>query len=273
MAEHASTQCAQPQPEWGEPKSGEPKSGEAPPVASSSAQSESGEPKLPEAPPAAPTSTRGASARGRPWTRWVRVGALVLGFASLFWVRSIVDTRDKTVGARRAELGVIELRHGEGPTGVKGWVATFNIDRPVTRVWRILSDCQNFPKILKGVASCRLLRQEGRVKYHRMELTHPENAYMETRTEYDLLRHSTAWRMTRGSFRAAEGGIRLRPHPEHRGWTQVTYAYYLNISVLLPESFEVPRVHRSVRRMAEEIQSYFSEPHPAGGSPGVGKPR
>lgn len=197
-----------------------------------------------------------------PWPRRARLGAFALGFASLFLVRSIVDTGAKKVRASRAELGVIELVHGTGPSGVKGWVATFTIDQPVSSVWAVLSDCQNFPKVLKGVAGCMLVRTEGTVKHHKMVLTHPKDAYMVTRTEYDAKAHRTRWRMTEGSFRAAEGGITLEPHPKHRGWTRVTYAYYLNISAVLPESFEIPRVQRSVRRMAQEIQAFFTGPVP-----------
>lgn len=73
--------------------------------------------------------------------------------------------------------------------------------------------------------------------------------------------------MTQGSFRAAEGGITLEKHPRHAGWTRVTYAYYLNISAILPESFEVPRVRRSVKRMAREIQTYFTGAPPARRAP------
>jgi YD repeat-containing protein len=185
-------------------------------------------------------------------------------------VRSIVDTSARQERASRAELGVIELVHGKGPSGVKGWVATFSIDQPLPKVWKVLSDCRNFPKVLKGVASCKLLSEEGEVKHHHMVLTHPDKAYMETRTEYDQARRRTSWRMTRGSFRAAEGGISLETHPRHKGWTRVTYAYYLNISAVLPESFEVPRVRRSVRRMAQEIQTYFTD-SPA--RPGAKAPR
>ena len=196
----------------------------------------------------------------RPWRRRIQLVGLALGFASLFLVRSIVDRGAQRVRATRAELGVIELVHGQGPGGVKGWVATFDVDQPVARVWKVLSDCESFPKVLRGVTSCRLLHREGNVKHHHMVLTHPEDSYMETRTEYDEARHRTRWRMEKGSFRAAEGGITLEKHPKHRGWTRVTYAYYLNISAVLPESFEVPRVRRSVRRMAQEIQTYFTGP-------------
>jgi uncharacterized membrane protein len=202
--------------------------------------------------PATPSPSR--------WPRRARIAAWLLAYASLFGVASIVDTADRKVRASRAELGVIELRHGSGPSGVKGWVATFNIDLPVDQVWVVLRDCRNFPKVLKGVAGCTLLKDEGLVKYHHMTLTHPDNAYMDTRTEYDESQHRTRWRMTQGSFRAAEGGIDLAPHPRHRGWTRVRYAYYLSISALLPESFEIPRIQRSVTRMAREIQDYFTAP-------------
>jgi hypothetical protein len=127
----------------------------------------------------------------------------------------------------------------------------------------VLRECESLPKVLKGVAACKLLEAGRGWKLHRMDLTHPEKAFMKTRTEYDEANHRTRWKMVDGSFQAAEGGIELKPHPKYPGWTRVAYAYHLSISPLLPESFEIPRIRRSVRRMAREIQRYFSgEPPP-----------
>ncbi len=193
------------------------------------------------------------------WKTWTLRGVLLLGYASLFLVSTTVSTKTKTVRAERPDLGVIKLVFGKGPSGVKGWIAHFNLDVPVDKAWAVLGNCENLPKVLKGVASCKLLSREGNVKVHRMTLTHPENAYMKTRTVYDVAHHRTRWKMVDGSFVAAEGGISLAPHPKYAGWTRVEYAYFLNISKMLPVSFEVPRVRRSVRRMAREIQRYFSD--------------
>jgi carbon monoxide dehydrogenase subunit G len=208
------------------------------------------------------TPTAGASGAAPPaWQRWLRRVALILGFGSLLFVVDIVSREDKVVRAQRPDLGVIKLTFGKGPSGVKGWTAHFNLDVSVSRAWQVLRSCENLPKVLKGVASCKLLEQErdGMVKIHRMVLTHPEGAYMRTRTVYDPVSHRTRWKMVQGSFQAAEGGIELKAHPELNGWTRVRYAYFLAISSVLPESFEVPRVRRSVRRMAREIQRYFSD--------------
>ena len=191
------------------------------------------------------------------WQRWAVRAALALGYASLFLVTTTYRARTVEVKASRPQLGVIRLEPGTSPGGVEGWVAHFALDVSRAQAWRILGRCEEFPKVLKGVASCELLADHGREKDHRMNLLSPPKAFMKTRTTYDPEHFRSTWRMTEGSFAAAEGFVRLDPFPGQPGWCKVQYGYYLSISKLLPKSFEQPRTQRAVRRMAREIQDYF----------------
>jgi YD repeat-containing protein len=196
------------------------------------------------------------SFRPRGW-RWASRAGLVLGYASLLLVTTTYQARTVEVRASRPQLGVIRLEPGTSPGGVQGWVAHFSLDVSRAQAWRILGRCEAFPKVLKGVESCELLADRGREKDHRMNLLSPPNAFMRTRTTYDPASFRSEWRMTEGSFDAAEGFVRLDPFPGQPGWCKVQYGYYLSISKLLPRSFEQPRTQRAVRRMAREIQDYF----------------
>ncbi len=185
---------------------------------------------------------------------------VVGGFFGYHWVVGMLySPKTKTVKATRPELGVIKLVPGTSPDGVPGWIATFHLDVSMDHAWNSLSKCSELAKALKGVASCTLLEKGDGWEINKMVLTHPEGAFMKTKTWYDKKRRYSHWKMVDGSFQAAAGYVQLRNLPGHSDWCQVDYAYFLKISPLLPKNFERPRVRRSVRHMAREIQRYFTK--------------
>jgi len=212
------------------------------------------------------SNTRGA---GHPWKKGLKWGGLsvvgvvvvvVGGFFVYHWVAGMVyEPKTKTVKATRPELGVVELVPGVSPGGVPGWVAKFRLDVSMEFAWNSLSKCSELAKALKGVASCTLIRKGDGWEINNMVLTHPDGAFMKTKTWYDKKHLRSHWKMVDGSFQAAAGFVRLYALPGHPGWCQVEYGYFLKISPMLPRNFERPRVRRSVRHMAHEIQRYFTK--------------
>lgn len=191
--------------------------------------------------------------------RWLGRIALLLGYLSLGLSLSTYRARNVTVRSKRPELGTIVMKDRRSPSGgIRGWEARFLVDVSVRVAWLVLSDCRNYPAVLHGVATCRLVRSESpTVKVYRMTFTHPEGAWMQSRYVLHPDRYRTSWMQTDGSFQGAEGYIHLKPAKQNPAWTEVTYGYFLAISPLLTEEFEHPRTGRSVRHMANEIQGYF----------------
>lgn len=212
------------------------------------------------------SNTRGAGhtwKKGLKWGGLSVVGLIVVvvgGFFVYHWVAGLLyEPKTKTVKATRPELGVVKLVPGVSPGGVPGWVAKFHLDVSMEHAWSSLSKCSELAKALKGVASCTLIEKGDGWELNKMVLTHPEGAYMKTKTYYDKKRLRSHWKMVDGSFQAAAGFVRLQRLPGHPGWCQVEYGYFLKISPMLPRNFERPRVRRSVRHMAHEIQHYFTK--------------
>ncbi len=213
----------------------------------------------------------------RSWKRtlkWIGLGmtALLLlsvgGFFGYHWIAGLLyEPETKTVKAVRPELGVVKLSPGSSPGGVPGWVARFHLDVPRKRAWNALSNCGELAKALKGVASCTLVQKGNGWEINKMVLTHPAGAYMKTKTWYDKANMRSHWKMVEGSFQAAAGFVRLLDLPGHPSWCRVEYGYFLKISPILPKNFERPRVRRALRRMAHEIQRYFSKSSGARSSP------
>jgi hypothetical protein len=197
--------------------------------------------------------------------KWVGigVGGIVLLFGAWRAYDAISDLlyepKPKTVKAARPELGVVKLDPGTSTDGIPGWVAKFHLDVSVDHAWTSLSKCSKMAKALKGVASCTLLKKGDGWELNKMALTHPDGAYMTTKTWYDHKRKHSHWKMVDGSFQAAAGYVRLRELPGHPGWSQVEYGYFLKISIVLSKKFERPRVKRALRRMVHEIQRYFTK--------------
>jgi hypothetical protein len=210
-------------------------------------------------------STKGIGLTRKKGLKWGGLSVLGLvvvvvgGFFVYHWVAGLVyEPKTRTVKATRPELGVVKLVPGTSPGGVPGWVAKFHLDVSADYAWSSLSRCSELAKALKGVASCTLLEKGDGWELNKMVLTHPEGAYMRTKTWYDNKRKRSHWKMVDGSFQAAAGFVRLKELPGHPGWCQVDYGYFLKISPMLPRNFERPRVQRAVRRMAHEIQQYFT---------------
>jgi len=202
------------------------------------------------------------------WKRVLKWGGIGLGvivvlFGGWRLYDAITDLyykpKPKTVNAARTELGVVKLVDGTSEDGIPGWVARFHLDVSVDDAWNALSNCSELAKALKGVASCTLLKKGDGWELNKMVLTHPEGAYMTTKTWYDKARKRSHWKMVEGSFQAAAGFVRLHKLPGHPGWCQVEYGYFLKISIMLSKKFERPRVRRALRRMAHEIQLYFTK--------------
>ncbi len=201
--------------------------------------------------------------KGLKWGGLSVVGLVVVvvgGFFVYHWVAGLLYTpKTKTVKATRPELGVVKLVPGTSPDGVPGWIARFHLDVSMDHAWSSLSKCSELAKALKGVASCTLVKKGDGWEVNKMVLTHPEGAYMKNKTWYDRKRMRSRWKMVDGSFQAAAGFVQLHKLPGHPGWCQVDYGYFLKISPMLPRNFERPRVRRSVRHMAHEIQRYFTK--------------
>jgi hypothetical protein len=193
---------------------------------------------------------------------WARRVALALGYLSLFAVVSTYRAQSHTVRSPRPKLGVIRIVPERSPGGIDGWVAHFEVDVSVEKAWSVLGRCEEWPRVLKGMASCEALEGGADHRMYQLRFRVPKHAHMKARMVLDPKRHRLEWRMVEGSFQAAEGFIRLAPRSDRRDWSRVTYGYFLKISPLLPKTFEVPRVGRSLRRMAFEIQEYFMGPTP-----------
>lgn len=206
---------------------------------------------------------------GRNWKRGLKwgglsvVGLLVVvvgGFFGYHWVAGLLyKPKTKTVKAARPELGVVKLVPGTSPDGIPGWVAKFHLDVSMEKAWSSLSKCSELAKAIKGVAHCTLIEKGDGWELNKMVLTHPEGAYMKNKTWYDKKNKRSRWKMVDGSFQAAAGFVRLYKLAGHPGWCRVEYGYFLKISPMLPKNFERPRVRRSVRKMAHQIQHYFTK--------------
>ncbi len=203
----------------------------------------------------------------RPWwktaLKWagIVVGGLVVLYGGWRVYDLITDYKptSKTVKAVRPELGQVKLDPQVSKSGIPGWVARFHLDVSADHAWKSLNSCSNLAKAIKGISHCIQLKKGDNWELSKMILTHPDGAYMKTKTHYDSKRMRSHWKMVDGSFQAAEGFVRLQPLPGHPGWCQVEYGYFLKISIMLTKKFERPRVRRSVRRMAHEIQRYFTK--------------
>jgi hypothetical protein len=211
------------------------------------------------------SATDAAKPRWSKGLKWgvVSVAGLILcvvgGFFLYHWIAGLLYVpKTRTVQAARPELGVVKLDPGTSEDGIPGWVARFHLDVSPDHAWRSLGKCSELAKALKGVASCTLIEKGDGWELNKMVLTHPEGAYMNTKTWYDKKRWRSHWKMVDGSFQAAAGYVELKRLRGHPGWCQVAYGYFLKISPMLPKNFERPRVQRAVRRMAHEIQQYFT---------------
>lgn len=201
--------------------------------------------------------------KGLKWGGLSVLGLVVVVLGGFYGYHFVADLlykpKTKTVKAARPELGVVRLVPGTSPDGVPGWVARFHLDVSMEHAWNALSSCKELAKALKGVDHCELLKKGDGWELNKMVLTHPEGAFMKTKTYYDKKQRYSHWKMVDGSFQAAAGYVRLHALPGNPGWCQVEYAYFLKISPMLPKNFERPRVRRSVRHMAHEIQRYFTK--------------
>jgi uncharacterized membrane protein len=147
------------------------------------------------------------------------------------------------------------------PDGISGLRASFTIAAPRERIWAVLLDYANFPKIFPDIRDMRVLTQD----QEGAQVEYWVNAVVST-YHYVLYRHyedpgrRLTWTRASGDLKRIEGSWEIRdtPRPDVH---MLVYESYVDIGGIIPKALVRMEAMRKAREMGERFRSWV-EGHP-----------
>jgi len=147
------------------------------------------------------------------------------------------------------------------PDGIPGLRASFAVAAPRERIWAVLLDYANFPKIFPDIHDMRVLthdQQGAQVEYW-------VNAVI-SKYHYVLYRHyeepgrRLTWTRVAGDLKRMEGSWEIRDTPRS-DVQMLVYESYVDIGGLVPKALVRMEARRKAREMGERLRNWI-EGHP-----------
>jgi coenzyme Q-binding protein COQ10 len=144
----------------------------------------------------------------------------------------------------------------KGPDGISGLRASFAIAAPRERIWDVLLDYANFPKIFPDIHDLRVLMhdpQGDQVEYW-------VNAVV-SKYHYVLYRHydepgrRLTWTRVAGDLKRMEGSWEICDTPRS-DVQMLVYESYIDIGGMVPKALVRMEAMRKVRAMGERLRSW-----------------
>lgn len=141
------------------------------------------------------------------------------------------------------------------------------------KVWQILTDYDNAPKVFPQMKKCKLMQDKGHIKV----VKHTINPSGLCNYEYvvevkEQAPHSMEWHRVSGAFKQVDGYWKLEPLDGGRT-TLVTYASYVDGGMFLPQGLvkrqcriDMPAVMSTLKAEAESTSSVHIAGRPQAGS-------
>lgn len=176
------------------------------------------------------------------FSRWALVGLALV-------VSQTVRATAPDVDWPRLLAGEVIATAVKNPAGVRGVRALFTVMASRNRIWSILTDYAQFPKLFPGIQSLRVLEQDAHgatVAYH-TPVAFIDFRYVLYRRYVEPGRRLT-WTRLSGSFKSIDGGWEIRESPRP-GVYLLVYESYVNIGRLVPTQL----VQRGALKRAQEM--------------------
>jgi len=147
------------------------------------------------------------------------------------------------------------------PDGISGLRASFAVAAPRERIWAVLLDYANFPKIFPDIHDLRVLThdpQGDQVEYW-------VNAVV-SKYHYVLYRHydepgrRLTWTRVAGDLKRIEGSWEIHDTPRS-DVQMLVYESYIDIGGVVPKALVRMEAMRKAREMGERLRSWI-EGHP-----------
>jgi coenzyme Q-binding protein COQ10 len=152
--------------------------------------------------------------------------------------------------------GDVVVEAVKGPDGISGLRASFAIAAPRERIWDVLLDYANFPKIFPDIHDLRVLMhdpQGDQVEYW-------VNAVV-SKYHYVLYRHydepgrRLTWTRVAGDLKRMEGSWEICDTPRS-DVQMLVYESYIDIGGMVPKALVRMEAMRKVRAMGERLRSW-----------------
>jgi len=190
------------------------------------------------------------------WTRSVEYLALLI-LGMLLVMVPPVASRDWAL-LFAGDVVVEAVKH---PDGISGLRASFTVAAPRERIWAVLLDYANFPKIFPDIHDLRVLThdpQGDQVEYW-------VNAVV-SKYHYVLYRHydepgrRLTWTRVAGDLKRIEGSWEIHDTPRS-DVQMLVYESYIDIGGVIPKALVRMEAMRKAREMGERLRSWI-EGHP-----------
>ena len=156
------------------------------------------------------------------------------------------------------DVAVEAVKH---PDGISGLRASFAISASRERIWTVLLDYANFPKIFHGIHTMRVLahdQQGARVEYWVNAILSKYHYVLYRR--YDEPGRRLTWTRIAGDLKRMEGSWEIRDTPR-ADVQMLVYESYVDIGGIIPVALVRVEAMRRVREMGERLRSWI-EGHP-----------
>jgi len=186
------------------------------------------------------------------WTRSVEYLALLI-LGMLLVMVPPVASRDWAL-LFAGDVVVEAVKH---PDGISGLRASFTVAAPRERIWAVLLDYANFPKIFPDIHDLRVLThdpQGDQVEYW-------VNAVV-SKYHYVLYRHydepgrRLTWTRVAGDLKRMEGSWEICDTPRS-DVQMLVYESYIDIGGVVPKALVRMEAMRKAREMGERLRSWI----------------
>ena len=144
--------------------------------------------------------------------------------------------------------------HPEGFPGVR---ASFTVAATLQRIWAVLLDYPNFPKIFHNVKTLRVLSEDkqGAKLAYQVDGILSTYSYVLSR-RYDEPERRLTWTRLSGDLKHVEGSWEIRdtPRPELR---LLIYELYVDLGSFIPQSMVRSEVMRQTHEMGERLRAWI----------------
>ena len=152
--------------------------------------------------------------------------------------------------------GEVEVEAVKQPDGLSGVRASFAVSASRERIWDVLLDYANFPKIFPDIHTLRVLTQDqqgARLEYW-VKAVLSKYHYVLYR-HYDEPGRRLTWTRVAGDLKRVEGSWEIRETPRP-AVQMLVYELYVDIGGIMPAALVRAEAMRRTREMGERLRSW-----------------
>lgn len=150
-------------------------------------------------------------------------------------------------------------------------VTRISVKSPPEKVWQILTDYDNAPRVFAQMKKCKLMQDHGHTKVVKHTINPSGLCTYEYTVEVkEQAPHSLEWHRISGAFKQVDGYWKLEPLDNGRT-TLVTYASYVDGGMFLPQPLvkrqcriDMPAVLHTLKAQAESSSTVHIAGRPQG---------